>query len=140
MRTDQYMGLTARAKKIVGRIIRVREIGVTIMPDNSVVKFDRTFDKPLAEITVIGAIEKHYYDKPTDTVANLHRYTFPSGVVYEEYVQVKPWHGGPCYFIALRRPSGKHLKTSLWSRKDTLMSEESNNFGLHHDESKRSCD
>ncbi|MBS1991968.1 MAG: hypothetical protein JSS86_13185 [Cyanobacteria bacterium SZAS LIN-2] len=136
MRSDQYMGLTARAKKIVGRSIRVREIGVTIMPDQSVVKFDRTLDKPLAEITVIGQIEGHYLE-PGEHVANLHRYTFPSGVVYEEYVQCKPWHGGPCYFIALRRPSGKFLKTSLWSRKDTGMSEDVNNYGATKDESKR---
>jgi len=138
MRFDKYMGLTARAKKIVS--MAVREVGVAILPDKTEEPFDRIVERPRAVVTVIGAIEKHYYDDPSDTVANLHRYTFPSGVVYEEYVQVKPWHGGPCYFIALRRPSGKHLKTSLWSRQDTGMSEDMNNYGLHHDESKRNCD
>ncbi|MBU6454129.1 MAG: hypothetical protein KGS72_20280 [Cyanobacteria bacterium REEB67] len=128
MRTDQYMGLTKKAKKIIERSIKVREIGKTIMPDKSEVAFDRVVDKLLATRTVCGKIVGAWVDE----VAQLHRYTFGSGVVYEEYVQCTPWCGGPMYFIALRRvrkdgSAGKFLKTSLWSSKETQLREEHNN-------------
>ena len=128
MRTDQYMGLTKKAKKIIERSIQVREIGKAIMPDKSEVAFDRVVDKLLATKTVCGKIVGAWVDE----VAQLHRYTFCSGVVYEEYVQCEPWCGGPMYFIALRRvrkdgSAGKFLKTSLWPSKETQLREEHNN-------------
>jgi hypothetical protein len=126
MRFDQFIGLNKQAKKIVGRTIPVNEKGVRTMPDGTRVKFDRNVDLPLAQVTVIGGITGAYTE-PGEFVANLHRYTFPSGVVYEEYVQCSPWCGGPMYFIALRRPSGKYLKTTVWPSKETKVSEPYNN-------------
>jgi hypothetical protein len=121
---SQYIGLNPWAKKTVSKTIRVQEVGVRVMPDKSVIAFDRMVDMPLAEVTVIGSIsgmsEEH-------VVANLHRYTFASGVVYEEYVQCTPHCGGPMYYIALRRPSGKFLKQSVWPSKETQISEPHNN-------------
>jgi hypothetical protein len=144
MRTDSYIGLNNRAKKIVGKTIHVREVGVTIMPDKSVVPFDREIDKPLATVTVIGGIEGAFTEEG-ECVANLHRYTFPSGVIYQEYVQCVPWCGGPEYYIALRRIKhlrlnlgqgpfktpvfGKPLKSTLWPTRVTHLSEDVNNCG-----------
>jgi hypothetical protein len=123
MRFDQFIGLNPWATKTVGKTVRVQEVGVRVMPDKSVVAFDRMVDLPLAEVTVIGSIAGAYKDH----VANLHRYTFASGVVYEEYVQCTPHCGGPMYYIALRRPSGKFLKQSVWPSKETQISEPHNN-------------
>jgi hypothetical protein len=126
MRFDQFMGLNKWAKKTVGKTITVREVGARIMPDKSVESFDRVVDLPLAQVTVTGGIKGVYTEEGT-FVANLHRYTFPSGVVYEEYIQCTPWCGGPMYYIALRRPSGKFLKQSLWPSKVTQISGPANN-------------
>ena len=54
-------------------------------------------------------------------------------MVYDEYLQVAPWHGGPHFFLALRRPSGKFLKTTLWPHTETGMSEDMNNLGAYED-------
>lgn len=135
-RSNQFIGLNKTAKLIIGtdlRLANVREL-----PEKSKVRFEHVdVLKPGIKVEVIDVITGPWLEDD-EVVANLHRYTFPSGVVYEEYVQVAPWHSGPCYFIALRRPSGKFLKTTLWSTKETGMSEDVNNYGATHDESKYS--
>jgi hypothetical protein len=125
MRIDQYQGLNKWAQNRVSKTIRVREVGVTVMPDKSVVPFDREVDMPLAVKTKVGEIKGAF----ADVAGDLYRYTFASGVAYEEYVQCTPWSGGPMYFIALRRVSrnGKFLKQSLWPSSETQLREENNN-------------
>jgi len=112
MRCDQYMGLNKWAQKRVNEKVVVRVVG-KLTKRGKVVQIDREQEVPVAVITVIESIAGAYKDH----VANLHRYTMPSGVVYEEYVQETIWCGGPNYYIALRRLSGKPLKRSLWSQK-----------------------
>ncbi len=133
MRFDQFMGLNKWALRTVRKTIHVREVGARIMPDKSVQSFDREVDMPLAEVTVIGRIKGAYTDEGK-YLANLHRYTFPSGVVYEEFVQCTPHCGGPMYFIALRRLSGKPLKQSIWPSKTTGLSEPFNSRGVDLDD------
>lgn len=56
----------------------------------------------------------------------LHRYTLPSGEIYEERVQAEPWSSGPCIFLALicaggevwqpqGAPADSWLAQTLWS-------------------------
>jgi len=134
-RSDSYHGLNKVAQKIISTRANAE---VRTRPTGSKIVFEQIHNiKPGVEVTVIGAIKGRYLEDD-QSVAELHRYRFPSGVVYEEYVQVAPLHHGPCFFIALRRPSGKFLKTTLWDRRETGMSEEMNNFGATSDESNAS--
>lgn len=113
MRCDQYMGLNKWAQKRVNEKVLARVTATLTKRDGKVVEIDREQEVPVAMITVIESIAGAYKDH----VANLHRYTMPSGVVYEEYVQETIWCGGPNYYIALRRVGGKPLKQSLWTQK-----------------------
>lgn len=113
MRCDQYMGLNKWAKKRVNQKVVARVVG-TLTSRGKVVQIDREQEVPVALVSVIGHIPGAYKDH----VADLHCYTMPSGVRYEEYVQAEIWSGGPNYFIALRRVGGKPLKQSLWSDKE----------------------
>lgn len=131
-RSDSYHGLTRAAQKIISTDATAE---VRTRPSGSKIVFEQIHNlKPGVDVTVIGAIKGAYLEDD-QVVAELHRYRFPSGVVYEEYVQVAPRHHGPCFFIALRRPSGKFLKTTLWDRSETGMSADTNNFGAFNDES-----
>ena len=89
----------------------VREIGARILPSGEAVPFDRTITVTLATVEVVGKITGAWKDH----VANLHRYTFPDGRVYEEYVQAELWSSGPCYFIALKTKKGTVVTQSLWA-------------------------
>ncbi len=111
MRSDTYVGLNKWASKRVNQKMRVRVVG-SLNIRGKVVQVDREQEVTVAVVTVIGAIPGSYKDH----VADLHRYTLPSGVVYEEFVQETIHCGGPNYFIALRRLSGQPLKQSLWTR------------------------
>lgn len=129
-RKNHLPGLTQVALKKLGH--NVREIGVRILPNGDREEFDRVVHVRREDIHVeiIGEIQGAF---GAGVIAKLHRYTFPSGVVYDEYLQVAPWHGGPHFFLALRRPSGKFLKTTLWPRSETGMSEDMNNCGAYED-------
>lgn len=126
-RFDLYMGLNPTARKKVS--ITAREVGTRFMPDGSREEFDREVHLPRPGIIVhvIGEIKGR--TTPEIPVGVLHRYVFPSGRVLEEYVQCTPCAGGHNFFIALRRPSGKVLKTTLWSHRETGLPERHNNYG-----------
>lgn len=111
MRMDQYVGLNKWATDMVGRRIKLHEIGVSILPNGKVRKFDRWVRVPVAKRRVIGTIPGAY----KDVAANLHSYTMPDGKVYVEYVQATPWSGGPCYHVALKDSKGRVVKQSLWT-------------------------
>lgn len=113
MRCDQYVGLNKWAQKRVNEKVVAHVVG-NVTRRGKVVQIDREQEVPVALVSVIGHIAGTYKDH----VANLHRYTMPSGVVYEEYVQETIWCGGPNYYIALRRVGGKPLKQSLWTQKE----------------------
>jgi hypothetical protein len=108
MRCDQYVGLNKWAKR---RVSATRAVKSLITPEGKQIDLPRPFELPIAEKAAVGTITGAYVDE----VAKLHRYTFPSGRVYEEYVQCSPWCGGPMYYIALRRLDGTPLKLSLWT-------------------------
>lgn len=114
MRMDQYIGLNDWAKGLVYATQTVREVGARILPNGKVESFDRTVRVPLATVEVIGKIEGAW----NDHVADLHRYTMPNGSVFEEYIQADPWHGGPCYHIALKNKRGRAVRQSLWTQKE----------------------
>jgi hypothetical protein len=116
MRCDQYVGLNPWASKLVSRKIKVHEVGVRTFPNGRSKRFNRWYRMPLARITKIGKIKGAW----NDHVADLHRYTFPDGRVFVEYVQASPWSGGPCYFIALKDRHGRPVPESLWTD-DELM-------------------
>ena len=111
MRMDQYVGLNKWATRRVAGSQTGREVGARILPGGRVEPFDREVYVPIARIEVIGRI-KGAWD---DHVADLHRYTLPTGRVYEEFVQATPWSSGPCYFIALKDNQGRVLSRSLWT-------------------------
>lgn len=133
-RSDQFMGLNPVALNKVA--VRVREVGVRTMPDGEEISFDRHVYLPREDVivNVIGEIKG--LTTPERPIGLLHRYTFPSGVVYEEYVQCTPCHSGHVVYLALRRPSGKVLKTTLWSHRETGLPEQHNNLGAERDLSK----
>ncbi|MBU6452438.1 MAG: hypothetical protein KGS72_11705 [Cyanobacteria bacterium REEB67] len=114
MRCDQYIGLNEWARQKVSLSHVVREVGARILPSGRAVPFDRTMSVPLATKEVVGKITGAW----TDHVANLHRYTFPDGRVYEEFIQAEPWSGGPCYYIALKNLKGNVIRQSLWTSEE----------------------
>lgn len=112
MRIDQFNGLNKWAKRKVNATKAVREIGAEIASDGTVTPFDRQVRVPIAQ--------KRRYSKQRGAyrlfVGDLHRYTLPTGVVLEEYLQQIIWSGGPCYFIALRDSAGQPVPQSLWTK------------------------
>ena len=115
MRTDQYYGLNAWARNLVLATQVVSEIGVRRYPDDTIDAFIRSDVVVLiATVTKIGEIEGAF----DPVVADLNRYELPTGEIFEEFVQAQPWHGGPCYFIALKDASGDPVRESLWKRKE----------------------
>lgn len=114
MRCDQYIGLNAWATKLVSRKTKVHDIGIRTLPGGRVVKLDYWHRVPVARKEKIGKIDGAW----NPHVADLHRYTFPDGRVYEEYVQATPWSGGPCYFIALRDKRKRPVRQSLWTDRE----------------------
>lgn len=111
MRMDQYIGLNPWASKLVSRKVKVHDVVTRTFPGGKRKSFAVWHKIPVARIQKIGTIPGAW----TPSVADLHRYTFPDGRVYEEYVQVTPWSGGPCYFIALKDKNGVPVPKSLWS-------------------------
>ena len=114
MRIDQYIGLNEWAKKNIQTTQIVREVGARILPNGKVLSYDRKVIVPVAEIVVIGKIQGTWKDH----VADLHRYKMPNGAVFEEFIQAEPWHGGPCYFIALKNKKGNTVRQSLWTNEE----------------------
>lgn len=113
-RFDQYIGLNEWARKTVLRKEKVRQFGVNVFADGRRKRFSRWTNLPAARIQVIGIIHGVY----TEKVSDLHRYTMSDGKVYEEFVQVTPWAGGPMYHLALRDVrTGKPVPQSLWTQK-----------------------
>lgn len=131
-RHDLFLGLNEVARKKVS--IRVHEVGVRTMPDGTKENFDRVVYLPRPDdiVEVICNI-KGRTPPVAGPVGQLHRYTFPSGVVYEEYVQCTPCNHGHDFYLALRRPSGKVLKTTVWSHRQTGLPERHNNYGADRD-------
>ena len=84
-RWDKYIGLNPK--------------GTSLVSDPSTTK------------EIIGKIKGAW----VNVVNDLHRYTLPNGRVYQEYVQLEPWMGGPCYFIALKDKRGRILRRTLWT-------------------------
>lgn len=130
-RSNFIVGLnpTARAKVFD----QVQEVGVRIHPNGEREEFDRIVDVPRRDVHVeiIGTIRGAF---GAGIIASLHRYTFIyTGRVYEEYVQIAPWRGGPDFFIALKDKRGRVLKTTVWPRSETGMSEDTNNLGARED-------
>jgi hypothetical protein len=111
MRSDQYVGLNEWSQIWLYRYkreARILEIDISAEPPIILGVSDRTIIDIKTEI--IGKIEGAW----NDHVADLNRYTLPSGDVYEEYIQAEPWSSGPCYFIALKR-NGEVVYKSLWT-------------------------
>jgi hypothetical protein len=122
MRQNHYEGLNKTARKIVQRCI-----AATLPEPNSDMEvgvlhpFRGLPLVPGARVEVCGQIEGAFLDEG-EHYADLYRYIMPSGVVYEEYIQVGPWASGPHWYLALRRPkSNKCLRTTVWSHKATGM-------------------
>ena len=112
MRTDQYYGLNAWAKKLVLATQVVSEIGVRKFADDTIEAFIRNeVVIPVATVTRIGQIEGAF----DPIVADLNRYELPSGEIFDEYVQAQPWNSGPCYYFALKDSSGSPVSESLWT-------------------------
>lgn len=58
-----------------------------------------------------------------DYVASLHRYIFPDGRIYQEYIQANPRSSDPCYFTALKDyKTGNIIKASLWTDEEIDLS------------------
>jgi hypothetical protein len=130
-RSNHLPGLNGAARKKL--FFQVREVGTRILPNGHSEEFDRVVDLPRDDVHVeiIGQIQGAF---GAGIIGSLHRYTFIyTGRVYEEYVQVAPWHGGPHYFIALKDKRGRVLKTTVWPRSETGMSEDMNNYGARVD-------
>lgn len=113
-RSDQYIGLNERARRMVTGKVKVREHGTRIFADGKKQRFSRWRRMPVARVEHAGILRGVW----TPKVAVLHRYTMPDGKVYVEYVQAAPWSGGPCYFIALMDKHGKPVPESLWTEEE----------------------
>lgn len=113
-RSDQYIGLNDRARRLVLSKQKVREVGTTIFANGKKKSFNRWRRVPAARKEHAGVLRGVW----TPVVAVLHRYTMPDGRVLTEYVQESPWCGGPCYFIALMDAHGKPVPESLWTSEE----------------------
>jgi len=112
MRMDQYRGLNDWACKTVLKTEKVRQFGTMVFSDGRRKRFSRWTKVPVARVRVIGKITGAW----NPHVADLHRFNMPDGKVYDEYVQVTPWSGGPVYHIALRDVrTGQPVPESLWT-------------------------
>lgn len=112
MRMDQYRGLNTWAQKTVTKREKARVTGTMTFEDGRRRRFTRWAKIPIARIETIGKIAGAW--KPH--VADLRRFTMPDGNVYEEYVQVTPWSGGPVYHTALKNAAtGEPVAESLWT-------------------------
>lgn len=114
MRCDQYIGLNPWATKLVKRKIKVHDVVTRTFPGGKKKRFAHWHRISVARVEKISTITGAF----TSVVADLHRYTFPDGRVFEEFVQVTPWSGGPCYFIALKDKTGAPVPNSLWSEEE----------------------
>lgn len=114
MRTDQYIGLNGWAQSLLAaNCVDARVVKLALFEDETKILSDEIERVPLYTTEVIGDIKGAFW--PDDVVANLHRYTFPNGDVYEEFLQASPWSSGPCYFIALKEGGdGAVIVDSLW--------------------------
>lgn len=112
MRMDQYGGLNPWARKTVLKKEKARITGVMEFTDGRRKRFTRWANVPVARVEVIGVIKGSWNPR----VGDLHRYTLPGGIVYEEYVQDRANSGGPVWVTALRDvKTGKPVPESLWS-------------------------
>lgn len=110
-RSDQFIGLNKRARRLVQRKICVHEQGLRTFANGRTQRFNRWRRIPVARKEVIGVIAGAWIP----VVAQLHRYTLPGGRVLEEFVQATPWSSGPCYFLALQDKKGRPVPESLWT-------------------------
>lgn len=117
-RSDNYIGLNDWATKTVLKKAKARIRGVMEFTDGRKRRFTRWAKVPVAKVRVIGIIKGVWIPR----VADLKEYAMPDGTVYQEYVQAEPWHGGPCYYIALKNAkTGKPVTESLWTSEETGM-------------------
>ena len=112
MRMPQYIGLNDWANRLISRKQKVREEGVRIFASGARKQFKRWRRVPLARIEDAGVIRGI---GGSSHIAKLHRYTFPNGEQFVEYVQTVVHSGGPCYLVALKDKSGKPVAESLWT-------------------------
>jgi hypothetical protein len=110
-RCDLYLGLNKWAQKLVTRQTRVASL---TLANGETLQLPHPLKIAVVEKKAIATISGTYKDE----VAKLYRYTFPSGLILEEYLQEKFHCGGPNYFIALRRLNGKPVKKSIWTNEE----------------------
>lgn len=117
MRTDQFMGLTEVAEKIVAgeQVFLYAEDVRRTYPDSH--------EETLPTREVYGSNVRHEdsgqrFTGMFDNEYTLTRYVFPDGRVLTEAVQADPWSSGPCFFLALKDETGAWVKESLWTEEE----------------------
>lgn len=99
MRSDQYVGLTERAK------VWLDKYAVKETTDTLTVASINGVETKRYSNTVVGHAYTEYAHIEgawSDNVGPLLRYKLPDGREVEEYVQETTWSSGPMYFLALR--------------------------------------
>jgi|AGTN01.1.fsa_nt_gi hypothetical protein len=112
MRCDQYQGLNKGARRLLNRVLKgATKSSTTTFADGRTVSTSNERVRACAKTEVIGYVRGFYKRH----VGNRHRYTMHDGRVLEEFVEHKPWCGGPNYFIALRDvATGLVVPASSW--------------------------
>lgn len=111
MRTDQYMGLSPRARAELARFCEEAVVHTIIhFQDGRKQEHQKVQVVPSYQVETIGSIAGTW----NDHVANLSRYIFLDGRVWEEFVQAIPWSSGPCYFISVTQ-DGDRLPRLDWN-------------------------
>lgn len=116
MRTDQYMGLSPRAQAELSKFCEEADVHTVIrFRDGRMQEHHSVQTVPSYQVETIGSIEGAW----NDHVANLNRYSFPDGRVWEEFVQATPWSSGPCYFISVTQ-DGDRLPRLDWTDEEIM--------------------